>query len=109
MKSNTLAETVRSDRFTMNLLIRIARPADLDAIGSLLVDGYSSSLATHYDDDLLVRALPHITKAQQDLLACGTYYVAEIEPGKLIGCGGGRQRSPIIRHPQTTLPLDIER
>ena len=72
VESSTLAETVRSDRFTTNLLIRIARPTDLDAIGSLLVDSYSSLLATHYDDDLLGRALPHITKAKPDLLASGT-------------------------------------
>ena len=78
----------------MNLLIRIARPTDLDAIGSLLVVSYSSSLAAHYDDDLLVRALPHITKAQPDLLACGTYYVAETESGKLVGCGGWTAATP---------------
>jgi hypothetical protein len=53
-------------------VIRIARPTDLDAVGSLLVASYSSLLATHYDDDLLGRALPHISKAKPDLLACGT-------------------------------------
>ena len=37
----------------MNLLIRIARPTDLDAVGSLLAASYSGLLATHYDDDLL--------------------------------------------------------
>jgi N-acetylglutamate synthase-like GNAT family acetyltransferase len=75
-------------------LIRIAKPADLDAVGSLLAASYSSLLATHYDDDLLGRALPHITKAKPDLLACGTYYVAETEPGKIVGCGGWTSANP---------------
>jgi hypothetical protein len=56
-------------RFTMNLLIRIARPTDLDAVGSLLAASYSGLLATHYDDDLL-GARRISPKRNRDLLAC---------------------------------------
>jgi hypothetical protein len=57
--------------------IRIARFADSDAVGALLVASYSSLLAARYDGDVLDRALPHLTRANPILLASGTYYVAE--------------------------------
>ena len=74
--------------------IRVSRVADFDAAGALLVASYSSLLASCYDHDLLRRALPHITRANPTLLASGTYYVAEIEPGKLVGCGGWTTANP---------------
>jgi N-acetylglutamate synthase-like GNAT family acetyltransferase len=69
-------------------LIRIAAPTDSDAVDALLAASYSSLLAACYDSDTLARALPHLTKANPTLLACGTYYVAERGPGNLVGCGG---------------------
>ncbi|HTI81328.1 MAG TPA: GNAT family N-acetyltransferase [Acetobacteraceae bacterium] len=74
--------------------IRVARVADFDATGALLAASYSSLLAVRYDHHLLRRALPHITRANPALLASGTYYVAEIEPGKLVGCGGWTTANP---------------
>src|SRR6266404_5267820 len=74
--------------------IRIAGPPDLDAVGALLVASYSSLLATRYESDMLRRVLPFITKAQPALLASGTYYVAESEPGNLVGCGGWTTSRP---------------
>jgi N-acetylglutamate synthase-like GNAT family acetyltransferase len=74
--------------------IRVARVADFDTVGALLVASYSRLLASCYDHDLLRRALPHITHANRTLLASGTYYVAEIEPGKLVGCGGWTAANP---------------
>ena len=75
-------------------LIRIANPMDADAVSALLVASYSSLLGTHYDHGVLGRALPHLTKANIILLACGTYYVAEGEPGKVVGCGGWTAANP---------------
>jgi N-acetylglutamate synthase-like GNAT family acetyltransferase len=75
-------------------LIRIAKPADFDAVGSLLVASYSSLLSSSYDCESLSRALPHITKAKPSLLGCGTYYVAETETGKLVACGGWTRQKP---------------
>jgi N-acetylglutamate synthase-like GNAT family acetyltransferase len=74
--------------------IRVARVADLDTVGVLLAASYSSLLASRYDHDLLRRALPHITRANQTLLASGTYYVAEVQPGKPVGCGGWTTANP---------------
>ena len=74
--------------------IRVARVADLDIVGVLLVASYSSLLASHYDHDMLRRALPHVIPANRTLLASGTYYVAEIELGNLVGCGGWTTAHP---------------
>lgn len=74
--------------------IRIAGPADFDAVGALLVVSYSSLLAAGYESDVLRRALPFMTKAQPALLASGTYYVAESAPGNLVGCGGWTASRP---------------
>lgn len=43
---------------------------------------------------MLRRALPHIPRANRTLLASGTYYVAEIELGKLVGGGGWTIANP---------------
>lgn len=74
--------------------IRVARPADFDAVGALLAASYSSLLAGHYDSDTLSRALPILTKPNPTLLASGTYYVAEGESAKLVGCGGWATTAP---------------
>ena len=77
-----------------NTLIRVAKPADSDAVSDLLAVSYSSLLPAGYDTERLQRALPHITKANPILLARGTYYVAETESGNVIGCGGWTQEKP---------------
>jgi GNAT superfamily N-acetyltransferase len=74
--------------------IRVARPADSDAIGALLELSYSRLLAASYDAGILGRALPHMTRANPTLLASGTYYVAEREPGNIVGCGGWTTAHP---------------
>jgi N-acetylglutamate synthase-like GNAT family acetyltransferase len=74
--------------------IRVAKPADFDAVGALLAASYSSQLADYYDSDTLIRALPILTKPNSTLLASGTYYVAESEPNKLVGCGGWATKGP---------------
>jgi N-acetylglutamate synthase-like GNAT family acetyltransferase len=75
--------------------VRIASLADLDAVTALVEVSYSQLLAASYDRDLLGRALPHLTRANRTLLASRTYYVAEREPGDLVGCGGWTTASPV--------------
>jgi GNAT superfamily N-acetyltransferase len=74
--------------------IRTAIPSDSDAVSALLVASYSTLLAPCYNNDMLAGALPHLTKANPTLLACGTYYVADTEPGNLVGCGGWTAAKP---------------
>jgi N-acetylglutamate synthase-like GNAT family acetyltransferase len=71
-----------------NFAIRIARPSDVEAIGALLRASFASLLARSYERSVLDLALPHMTRAHPTLLASGTYYVAERDPEKPVGCGG---------------------
>src|SRR5260370_1974 len=75
-------------------LIKVARPADANAVSAFLLASYSTLLAARYDSATLGRALPHMTRANSTLLASGTYYVAERESGNLVGCGGWTIASP---------------
>jgi N-acetylglutamate synthase-like GNAT family acetyltransferase len=74
--------------------IRIADFSDSDAVSALLVASYSILFAAHYSSEMLRSVLPHMTKANPKLLASRTYYVAEAEPGNLVGCGGWTQVRP---------------
>ena len=80
--------------FEQTFSIRIATPTDSDAVSALLLASYSTLLAACYESDMLAGALPHLTKANPTLLACGTYYVAARERGHLVGCGGWTAAQP---------------
>ena len=72
----------------------MASPANFASVAALLATSYGDLLATRYDSDILRRALPHLSRANPTLLLSGTYYVAEYEPGNLIGCGGWTVEAP---------------
>ncbi len=74
--------------------IRVSTPSDSDAVSALLLASYSNLLAASYDSEALGHALPYMTKANPSLLASGTYYLAESEPGHLVGCGGWTTATP---------------
>lgn len=65
----------------------IATPQDQAAVDCLLSASYPTLLATAYTPDVLAAALPLITRARPELLACGTYWVARIG-AKVVGAGG---------------------
>ena len=74
--------------------MRVSTPSDSDAVSALLVASYTNLLAASYDGATLGRTLPYMTRANPGLLASGTYYVAETEPGNLAGCGGWTTAAP---------------
>mmetsp|Transcript_27694 Transcript_27694/g.51519 ORF Transcript_27694/g.51519 Transcript_27694/m.51519 type:complete len:160 (+) Transcript_27694:143-622(+) len=67
--------------------VRPSTLADLAAVDALLARSYPKLLKADYPPSVLVTALPLISRAQPDLLACGTYYVAE-EDAAVLGAGG---------------------
>jgi GNAT superfamily N-acetyltransferase len=75
------------------LKIRLAEPADSDALSALILASYSTLYRGWYADDVLAAALPLMSKANPQLLASGTYYVAELA-GALAGCGGWTAAPP---------------
>lgn len=83
--------------------IRIARPEDAPAVSSVISASYSALLTADYHPKILAKALPRITVARPELLASGTYFVAEATGataatgalgGGLIGAGGWTDVSP---------------
>lgn len=78
----------------MSFQVRASTEADSDTVTALLQKSYAVLLKHAYDADTLDAALPLITKAQPDLLVCGSYYVAEDDTGRIIGAGGWTKHSP---------------
>ncbi len=71
----------------MTFRVRPSTKADLSAIDALLARSYPKLLKADYPPSVLVTALPVISRAQPDLVTCGTYYVAE-EGAEILGAGG---------------------
>ncbi len=74
--------------------IRVAALTDEPAVGALLEASYRVLMQQAYDQDLLAAALPALTRAQPELLRSGTYYVAETESARVVGCGGWTHERP---------------
>lgn len=74
--------------------VRVATPADADAVTELLGASYPVLMLTAYDEAELESALPLMTRANEKLLSSGTFYVAEQDDGRLAGCGGWTRERP---------------
>jgi GNAT superfamily N-acetyltransferase len=74
--------------------LRVAGPADAEAVTALLRASYPALLASAYEADVLAATLPLMTTANPKLLASGTYYVADVDGGSLAGCGGWTPEKP---------------
>jgi N-acetylglutamate synthase-like GNAT family acetyltransferase len=85
--------TIRKGTYT----IRASTLDDASSVSEILAASYATLLAAHYAPDVLERALPFMNTANPKLLGCGTYYVAEIAQGVLIGCGGWTHEPPGAR------------
>lgn len=74
--------------------IRVAMPEDEAAVSALLAASYSVLMRPDYDKAILAAALPKMTRANPALLSSGSYYLAEMEGGGLVGCGGWTGERP---------------
>ena len=73
---------------TRILTIRRATMGDLSAVDRLVARSYSRLLAADYPPSTLVLAVPRIARARPELLASGTYFLAEDAAGNLLAAGG---------------------
>lgn len=73
---------------------RVATIDDAAGVGTLLKIAYPVLMEPAYEKALLVSVLERMTKANPDLLASGTYYVAESRRGLIVGCGGWTAERP---------------
>jgi GNAT superfamily N-acetyltransferase len=76
------------------LTLRVAPPGDLAGVDALLARSYPRLLAADYPPSVLVTALPLISRARPDLLASGTYWVAIVAGGGIVGAGGWTAGAP---------------
>jgi predicted N-acetyltransferase YhbS len=73
---------------TLDLTFRLAARDDLAAVDALMARSYARLLAADYPPSVLVTALPLIARARPELLASGTYWLAEDGEGRIVGAGG---------------------
>lgn len=73
--------------------VRVATTKDMQGIDALLGRSYSSLMPSAYRADVLALALPAMTRAKPELIASGSFYVAETA-GSIVGCGGWTSAPP---------------
>lgn len=79
---------------TPTLSLRNASLADLSAVDALLARSYPRLLAADYPPSTLVMAVPRISRARPELLASGTYFLAEDPEGRVLAVGGWTRGAP---------------
>jgi N-acetylglutamate synthase-like GNAT family acetyltransferase len=79
---------------TKRYSIRVAEPADAEAVTALLKASYPVLMRQAYDEAILAAGLDAMTTANPKLLASGTYYLAESPIGRAVGCGGWTREAP---------------
>lgn len=79
---------------TPTISLRRAAPADLSAVDRLLARSYPRLLAADYPPSTLVLAVPRIARARPELLASGTYFLAEDPDGAVLAAGGWTRAVP---------------
>jgi GNAT superfamily N-acetyltransferase len=78
----------------VSLTVRTATPDDRSRVTGLLEASYPVLMRKGYDQPVLSAALPAMTRANPALLSSGTYYVAETERRRIVGCGGWTLERP---------------
>ncbi len=81
----------------LTISVRAATPADAAGVAAVLEASYPRLMAAAYAPELLARALPLMVRPNPALLASGTYYVAEMDYGAVVGCGGWTRERPGCR------------
>ena len=79
----------------MNLHIRPATTADIPALEELIRESVSVLSAEFYTSGQIASALSHVFGVDTQLIADGTYFVAEID-GELAGSGGWSKRATLF-------------
>jgi GNAT superfamily N-acetyltransferase len=88
------ASRPRFSGMTQLLTLRPATPADLAQVDALLARSYPRLLAGDYPPSVMVLALPIIARARPELLASGSYWLAQEADGRIVGAGGWTRAAP---------------
>jgi predicted N-acetyltransferase YhbS len=82
---------MRMDSDASALMLRLATEADLPALRALIPDSVRALSRGFYTPEQVESAIVHVFGADTQLIADGTYFVAEAE-GEVVGCGGWSRR-----------------
>lgn len=83
--------------------IRRTTPSDLGAVDALLARSYPVLLKSDYPPSVLVMALPLIARARPELVASGTYFLAETDDARVVAAGGWTFAAPTDGQKQSGL------
>lgn len=89
----------------MNIQLRFATIEDIPALDQLMRRSVRGLSAGYYTDRQIDLSLIHIFGIDTQLIADGTYFIAEAD-GKLAGCGGWSKRRTLYGGDQTKLGED---
>lgn len=78
----------------MEFSLRVAGKQDADAIGELIADSVRGLAKGIYSDEQIELSLQTVFGVDHQLIADGTYFVAENE-GRIVGCGGWSKRKTL--------------
>jgi len=80
-----------------SIVLRLAAPDDIPEIRQLIEGSVRVLQRGDYSEEQIEGALGTVFGVDTRLIADGTYYVAETEPGKtLVGCGGWSKRKTLF-------------
>ena len=79
----------------MNIELRQATTTDIPALEELIRASVTALSAEHYTAEQISSALTHVFGVDTQLIADGTYFVAEID-GQLAGSGGWSKRTTMF-------------
>lgn len=84
----------------MTIQLRLATSEDLPALDQLMRRSIRALSAGYYTERQIEISLVHVFGIDTQLIADGTYFVAETE-GQIVGCGGWSKRSKLYGGDQT--------
>src|SRR2546423_13552151 len=89
----------------MTMTIRTATQEDIPELESLIASSVRVLSLSYYTTQQIESALTNIFGVDSQLIADGTYYVAEID-GRTVGCGGWSKRKTLYGGDQTKAGAD---
>ena len=78
-----------------NLVLRIAAPADAEALDGLMKASTRDLFPLFYDERQTASSVEHIARVDRTLLDDGTYFVIEVD-GEAVACGGWSRRDKLF-------------
>lgn len=96
LEPQSIAEARSGSKTKGNRLpvLRRAEPGDMKTLASLFASAFEAGLRQDLSSDLLAQVLPKLSILDRRLIADGTYFVACLANGCMVGAGGWSRAQP---------------